>query len=134
MRNLEDYMYLKDLVADCGGIEKFRFFGHLNKYIMMTPFSFILSENSDDWVECKIEEDTSTGDFHTLEYDKIYIVPVYDNRYAGRRFYQDTLLSMIKSRYFILKTSEDQHIEEREGFEHLCGDVYLHHYWQEIVE
>ena len=134
MRNLEDYIYLKDLVADCGGIEKFRFFGHLNKYIMMTPFSSILSENSDDWVECKIEDDTSTWDFHALEYAKVYIVPVYDNRYAGRRFYQDTLLSMIKSRYFILKTDENQHIEEREGFEHLCGDVYLHHYWQEIVE
>lgn len=26
MRDLEDYIYLKDLVADCGGIEKFRFF------------------------------------------------------------------------------------------------------------
>lgn len=25
MRDLEDYIYLKDLVADCGGIEKFRF-------------------------------------------------------------------------------------------------------------
>ena len=111
MRNLEDYIYLKDLVADCGGIEKFRFFGHLNKCIMMKPFSFILSENSNDWVECKIEGDTSTGDFHTLEYDKVYIIPVYDNRYAGCRFYQETLLSMIKSRYFILKTSEDQHIK-----------------------
>lgn len=134
MRNLEDYVYLKDLVTDCGGIEKFRFFGHLRKYSMMTPFGFGLSEDSDDWVECKIKEDTFTGDFHTLEYDKVYIVPVYDNRYAGRRFYQDTLLSMIKSRYFILKTNEDQHIEEREGLEHLYGDVYLHHYWQEIVE
>ena len=135
MKNLEDYVYLKDLVADCGGIEKFRFFGHLNKYITMTPFSFILSENSDDWVECKIEGDTSAGDLYTLEHGyKVRIVPVYDDRYAGRRFYQDTLLSMIKSRYFILKTSEDQHIEEREGFEHLCGDAYLRHCWQEIVE
>ena len=44
MRNLEDYIYLKDLVADCGGIEKFRFFGHLNKYSMMTPFGFVFSD------------------------------------------------------------------------------------------
>ena len=135
MRNLEDYIYLKDLVADCGGIEKFRFFGHLNKRTIMTPFGFGLSEDSDDWVECKIEDDTSAGDLYTLEHGyKVYIVPVYDNRYAGRRFYQSDLLSMIKSRCFILKTDENQNIEEKEGLEHLCGDVYLHHYWSEIVE
>ena len=56
--NLKDYIYLKDLVADCGGIEKFRFFGHLDKYALVTPFGLALSENSDDWVECKIEDDT----------------------------------------------------------------------------
>ena len=98
MRNLEDYVYLKDLVADCGGIEKFRFFGHLN---------------SDDWVECKIEDDTSAGDLYTLEHGyKVHIVPAYDNRYAGYRFYQSDLLSMIKSGCFILKTAEGQHIEK----------------------
>ena len=135
MRDLEDYIYLKDLVADCGGIEKFRFFGHLNKRTIMTPFGFGLSEDSDDWVECKIEDDTSAGDLYTLEHGyKVYIVPVYDNRYTGRRFYQSDLLSMIKSRCFILKTDENQNIEEKEGFEHLCGDVYLHHHWSEIVE
>ena len=135
MRDLEDYIYLKDLVADCGGIEKFRFFGHLNKRTIMTPFGFGLSEDSDDWVECKIEDDTSAGDLYTLEHGyKVYIVPVYDNRYAGRRFYQSDLLSMIKSRCFILKTGKDQHTEEKEGFEHLCGDVYLHHHWSEVVE
>lgn len=135
MRNLEDYIYLKDLVADCGGIEKFRFFGHLNKRTIMTPFGFGLSEDSDDWVECKIEDDTSAGDLYTLEHGyKVYIVPAYDNRYAGRRFYQSDLLSMIKSRCFILKTDENQNIEEKEGLEHLCGDVYLHHHWSEIVE
>lgn len=135
MRNLEDYIYLKDLVADCGGIEKFRFFGYLNKRTIMTPFGFGLSEDSDDWVECKIEDDTSAGDLYTLEHGyKVYIVPAYDNRYAGRRFYQSDLLSMIKSRCFILKTDENQNIEEKEGLEHLCGDVYLHHYWSEIIE
>ena len=135
MRNLEDYIYLKDLVADCGGIEKFRFFGHLNKRTMMTPFGFGFSEDSDDWVECKIEDDTSAGDLYTLEHGyKVCIVPVYDNRYTERKFYQSDLLSMIKSRCFILKTGEDQHIEEKEGFEHLCGDVYLHHHWSEVVE
>ena len=135
MRDLEDYIYLKDLVADCGGIEKFRFFGHLNKHTIMTPFGFGLSEYSDDWVECKIEDDTSAGDLYTLEHGyKVRIVPVYDNRYTERKFYQSDLLSMIKSRCFILKTSEDQHIEEKDGLEYLCGDVYLHHYWSEIVE
>ena len=41
---------------------------------------------------------------------------------------------MIKSKCFILKTGKDQHIEEKEGFEHLCGNVYLHHHWSEVVE
>ena len=50
-----------------------------------------------------------------------------------REFLPAILLSMIKSGYFILKTAEGQHIEEREGFEHLCGGVYLHHYWSEVV-
>lgn len=74
MRNLEDYIYLKDLVADCGGIEKFRFFGHLNKRTIMTPFGFGLSEDSDDWVECKIEDDTSAGIFILLSMDIKYIL------------------------------------------------------------
>ena len=135
MKNLKDYIYLKDLVADCGGIEKFRFFGHLDKYALVTPFGFALSENSDDWVECKIEDDTSAGDLYTLEHGyKVHIVPAYDNRYAGYRFYQSDLLSMIQSGYFILKTAEGQHIEEREGFEHLYGGAYLHHHWEEVVE
>ena len=123
MKNLEDYAYLKDLVTDCGGIERFRFFGH-----------FGFSEHSDGWVEYKIEDDTSAGDLYTLEHGyKVHIVPAYDNRYAGYRFYQSDLLSMIKSGCFILKTAEGQHIEEREGFEHLCGNAYLHHYWSEVV-
>ena len=135
MKNLEEYIYLKDLVRDCGGVDKFRFFGHLDTYTAITPFGFALSSYSDDWVECKIEDDTSAGDLYTLEHGyKVYIVPAYDNRYAGRRFYQSDLLSMIKSRCFILKTDENQNIEEKEGLEHLCGDVYLHHYWSEIVE
>ena len=135
MRNLDEYISLKDLVADCGGIEKFRFFGHLNKYTIMTPFGFALSEDSDDWVECKIEDDTSAGDLYTLEHGyKVNIIPVSDNRYAGHRFYQSDLLSMLKSGCFILKTAKGQHIEEREGYEHLCGDVYLHHHWSEVVE
>lgn len=40
MKNLNEYIYLKDLVADCGGIEKFRFFGHLDKYDIITPYGW----------------------------------------------------------------------------------------------
>ena len=135
MKSINEYYDLRELVADCGGIEKFRFFGHLNKYALATTFGFGFSKNSDDWVECKIEDDTSAGDLYTLEHGyKVHIVPAYDNRYVGRKFYQRDLLIMIKSGCFILKTSEGQHIEEREGFEHLCGDVYLRHHWQAIVE
>lgn len=116
MKNLEEYIDLKDLVYDCGGIKKFRFFGHLNKYTMMTPFGFALSENSDDWVECKIEDDTSAGDLYTLEHGyKVHVEPAHDARYAGRTFYQSDLLCMLQSGCFILKTREGQHIEEREG-------------------
>lgn len=135
MKPINKYYNLRELVADCGGIEKFRFFGHLNKYTMMTPFGFALSENSDDWVECKIEDDTSADDLYTLEHGyKVNIVPAYDNRYVGRKFYQSDLLSMIKSGCFILKTAEGQHIEEKEGFEHLHGNAYVHHYWTEVVD
>ena len=157
MKNIEEYIYLKDLVRDCGGIDKFRFFGHLDKYIdkytAITPFGFALSSYSDDWVECEIEGDTSAGDLYTLEhgYDdwveckiagdlytlehgyKVKVVPVNDNRYAGRRFYQSDLISLIKKGVFILKTSDDQHIEENEGIEHICGSAFIYHHWYEIV-
>lgn len=134
MKELKEYTYLKDLVNDCGGIENFRFFGHLNKYDFITPFGFALTSYSDDWVECKIEEDTSTDSLYTLEGGyKVRIVPAYDDRYAGYEFYQSDLLSMIKGGNFILKTDENQHIVEKEGYEHLCGNAYLHHYWSEIV-
>ena len=135
MKNLNEYIYLKDLVADCGGIEKFRFFGHLDKYDFITPFGFGLSSYSDDWVECKIEDDTSCGDLYTLDGGyKVSVVPVNDNRYARERFYQEDLLSNLKSGHFIIKTSKNAHIEEKEGFEHLCGNAYLYHQWTEIVD
>ena len=48
MNDLSTYRDLRELVKDCGGIEKFRFFGHLNKYDMITPFGFALTSDSDD--------------------------------------------------------------------------------------
>ena len=48
-------------------------------------------------------------------------------------FYQSDLISMIKEGVFILKTSDDQHIEENEGIEHVCGSAFIHHHWYEIV-
>lgn len=134
MKPINEYYDLRELVADCGGIDKFRFFGRLDKYEMITPFGFAILSPSDDWVECKIEDDTSHGDLYTLEHGyKVNISPDYDNRYANRSFYQSDLLDMLKGGWFILKTNDNQHIEEKEGLEHLCGNVYLHHYWTEVV-
>lgn len=135
MKDLNKYIYLKDLVEDCGGIENFRFFGHLNKYDMITPFGFALTSHSDDWVECKIEDDTSYGDLYTLAHGyKVNIVPVNDKRYASHLFYQSDLLSMLKSGCFILKTGEGDHVEEKQGNEHLFGAVYIHHTWNEVCK
>ena len=134
MKNLEQYYDLRELVKDCGGIENFKFFGHLNKYDMITPFGFALSSYSDDWVECKIEDDNSCGELYTLDHGyKVNIVPDHDNRYAGHKFYQSDLLSMLKSGTFILKTNKGDHIEERKCCEHLCGNVYIYHHWFEVV-
>lgn len=135
MKDLNTYCYLKDLVNDCGGIEKFRFFGHLDKYDMVTPFGFALTSYSDDWVECKIEDDTSLGDLYTLDHGyKVKVVPVNDNRYAGRLFYQSDLISMIQEGVFILKTGEEDHIEDREGMECIGYNTYLVHHWSEVVK
>ena len=137
MKNLNEYIYLKDLVADCGGIEKFRFFGHLYKFSgRMLPFvGYAITSWSDGWVECKIEDDFSCGDLYTLDGGyKVSVVPVNDNRYARERFYQEDLLSNLKSGHFIIKTSENAHIEEKEGLEHLCGDAYLYHQWAEVID
>lgn len=134
MKNLKDYIYLKDLVADCGGIENFRFFGHLNKYETITPFGFAITSCSDDWVECKIQDDFSYGNLYTLEYGyKVNIVPVNSPCYANEKVYQSDLLSMLKSGRFILKTNDSSHIEEKEGLWHLCREAYIHHTWSEIV-
>lgn len=136
-KDLSSYFDLRELVKDCGGIEKFRFFGHLNK-----PVGPFLCEYSDDWVECKLEDDRSYGDLYTLDRGykvkivpaKVKVVPAKDMRYTGRYFYQCDLLSMIKDGHFILKTGDGDHIVKREGIELLCGNVYLYHRWQEIVK
>ena len=46
MKSINEYYNLRELVADCGGIENFRFFGNLNKYSMVTPFGFALTSPS----------------------------------------------------------------------------------------
>ena len=135
MKPINKYYNLRELVADCGGIENFRFFGTLDKYDMMTPFGFALTSLSDDLVECKIEDDTSCGDLYTFALGyKVRIAPANDHRYASRLFYQSDLLSMLKEGCVLLKTSDNQHIEEKEGFEHLHGNAYVHHYWTEVVD
>ena len=135
MKSINEYYDLRELVADCGGIENFRFFGNLNKYDMVTPFGFALTSPSDDWVECKIEDDISCGDLFTLAHGyQVRVTPAHDCRYASRLFYQSDLLSMLKEGCFLLKTSDNQHIEEKEGFEHLYGNAYVHHYWTEVVD
>ena len=130
MKDLTKYTDLRELVKDCGGIENFRFFGHLNKRI-----GFCFAEYSDDWVECKIDDDTSHGDLFTLANGyKVNITPVNDTGiYTNNRFYQSDLLSMIKSGHFILKTCDNQHVEDKEGCEHLCGAAYIYHTWSEVV-
>ena len=138
MKNLNEYIYLKDLVADCGGIEKFRFFGHLYKFSgSMLPFGgYAITSWSDGWVECKIEDDFSCGDLYTLDGGyKVKVVPVNSTAsYASRKFYQEDLLHSLQIGYFILKTNEEAHIEEKNGLEHLCGDAYIYHKWQEVVD
>lgn len=135
MKDLSQYYDLRELVKDLGGVENFRFFGTLDKYDMMTPFGFGFSSPSDDWVECKIEDDASCGDLYTLSHGyKVNIVPDHDKRYVGRKFYQSDLLNMLKYGTFILKTSEGDHIEERHCYQYLCGNVYLHHHWFEVVQ
>ena len=130
MKDLNKYYNLKDLVEDCGGIENFRFFGHLDKRV-----GFCFAEYSDDWVECKILDDTSHGDLYTLANGyKVNIVAVDNPMYTSRLFYQSDLLSLIKDGCFILKTGDGDHVEEKEGYEHLCGSVYLHHCWSEVVK
>jgi hypothetical protein len=134
MKDLDQYYDLRELVKDFGGVENFRFFGKLDKYDMITPFGFVFTSSSDNWVECKIEDDNSFGELYTLKHGyKVNIVPDHDNEYVGRKFYQSDLLSMLKSGTFILKTSEGTHIEQRECYEHLCGNVYIHHQWFEVV-
>lgn len=129
-KDLKSYFDLRELVKDYGGIEKFRFFGHLGKSV-----GLFLGEYSDDWVECKLEDDRSYGDLYTLERGyKVKVIPAYDKRYYGRHFYQSDLLSMIQKGYFILKTGDDNRIVEREGIEPLCGNAYLYHRWQEVIK
>lgn len=40
MKNLEKYIYLKDLVADCGGIDKFKFMCYVNKKANFTTLTW----------------------------------------------------------------------------------------------
>lgn len=135
MNKLNEYFDLRKLVADFGGIEKFRFFGLLDKYTLLTPFGFAVVEPGNDFVECKIDE---TGDLHgglySLEHGyKVKVSPVNDDRYASCVFYQSDLLQDFKYGTFIIKEGTG-HIEHKVGIEHLCGNAYLCHAWSEIVQ
>lgn len=46
----------------------------------------------------------------------------------------DKLNTMIKEGCFILKTGEGYHIEDREGMEYIGCNIYLVHYWSEVVK
>lgn len=96
MRDLSDYTDLRDLVADCGGIDKFRFFGQLSKYDIITPYGFGVASHSDEWVECKLMDDNSCGDLYTLSGGyKVRVAPSSDRRFAWDLYYQSDLLSLL---------------------------------------
>lgn len=135
MQDIKEYFDLRKLVADFGGIKKFRFFGILDKYTCMTPFGFSLVTTGDDFVECKIDETGDLhGDLYSLAYGyKVKVSPVNDNRYASKIFYQSDLLQNFQSGVFIIKEGNG-HIEHKACMECLCGNVYLCHTWSEIVQ
>ena len=132
MQDIKEYFDLQKLVADFGGIEKFRFFGLLDKYTLMTPFGFAVVEPGNDFVECKIDD--IDDDLYSIESGyKVKVSPVNDDRYASQMFYQSDLLQDLKRGVFIIKEGNG-HIEHKTGMEHLCGNAYLCHAWSEIVQ
>lgn len=132
MQDIKNYFDLRKLVADFGGIERFRFFGMLDKYTLMTPFGFSVVEPCNDFVECKIDD--INDDLYSIESGyKVKVSPVNDDRYASQTFYQADLLQDLKRGVFIIKEGNGR-IEYKTGMEHLCGDAYLCHAWSEIVQ
>lgn len=131
MIDLQKFYTLGDLVDYVGGIDNFRVFAKPDKFC-----GFCFASPSDDWVECKI--DNNQPELYTLEHGyKVELVPATEEdslKYAGRMYYQGDLLSLIKEGIYVLKVYPEQHIEHKSCIEPLCGDAYLLHEWDEVVE
>lgn len=105
---MNDFYGLEKLIEDNGGIENFRCFTQMGK--------------KETWTECKIDESRyKVSDGYKITLRSIDPMFTYDH------YYQSDFMSLMKSGWIIVKTSDKQTIQHIKWLEHLCGKAYVVH-------
>ena len=120
---MNDFYGLEKLIEDNGGIENFRCFTQMGKIEIVTPFGLcMVSGDKETWTECKIDESR----YKVSDGYKITLRSI-DPMFTYNHYYQSDFMSLMKSGWIIVKTSDKQTIQHIKWLEHLCGKAYVVH-------
>lgn len=137
MRDLEDYLYLKDLVNDFGGEKDFRIFVPMEiKQPTLIPGIYMTSGRDRIMIECKL--DTTEESLYRLDEGyKVRLIPADDNLrpfIASWLVYQSDLLHMIKCDDWAFVKLPGEKVKFIEWNEYITPLAYIHHEGQIIVK
>ena len=94
--------------------------------------SFVSSSDPEYFVECEVQP----YDIEGIDY-KCYLVPVTEEckyNFGRREFYSCDFKSLLEKGCIIKKEHEGDHVENIRMAEHLCGNAYIIHEGECIVQ
>lgn len=137
MKDIQDYIYLKDLVNDFGGEKDFRIFVPMEiKQPTLIPGVYITSGNR-VMIECKLDTTEKESLYRLDGGYKVRLIPVDDNLrpfIASWLVYQDDLMQMIQHDDFAFVKLPGERVEFIEWDEYITPLAYIHHEGQIIIE
>lgn len=136
MKDIQDYIYLKDIVNDFGGEKDFRIFVPMEiKEPTLIPGIYMTSGKR-VMIECKL--DTTEESLYRLDEGyKVRLIPVNDNLrpfIASWLIYQNDLMQMIQHDDYAFIKLPGEKIKFIEWNEYITPLAYIHHEGQIIVK
>lgn len=95
-------------------------------------FSFTSSSDPEHFIECEVQP----YDIEGIDY-KCYLVPVTEEckyNFGREEFYSCDFKSLLEKGCIIKKEHEGDHVENIRMAEHLCGNAYIIHEGECIVQ
>ena len=138
MKDIQDYIYFKDLVNDFGGEEDFRIFVPMEtKEPTLIPGLYMTSSNNDRvMIECKLDM-TEQSLYRLDEGYKVRLIPADDNLrpfIASWLVYQSALMHMIQHDDFAFVKFPGDKVKFIEWDEYITPLAYIRHKGQVIVK